>query len=162
MQFRWGGRDWVPRMGNITWVTSEFENSEEEQYHSTHHPFRFMGRFPSCISLTFNLIPFYHCPRVPLSIKEDTDPVTWLCPFPALLAYCRRPSSFQRKDEPWQAWCCGMGWGDGRSLDYKDTERRGCVPGASSQTVSQTPHLAQGKAPRANAMDTSTMLWMPG
>lgn len=112
-----------------------------------------MGRFPSCISLTFNLIPFYHCPRVPLSIKEDTDPVTWLCPFPALLAYCRRPSSFQRKDEPWQAWCCGMGWGDGRSLEYKDTERRGCVPGASSQTVSQTPHLAQGKAPRANAMD---------
>lgn len=113
--------------------------------------------FPSCISLTFNLIPFYHCPRVPLSIKEDTDPVTWLCPFPALLAYCRRPSSFQRKDEPWQAWCCGMGWGDGRSLDYKDTERRACVPG-----VSQTPHLAQGKALRANAMDTSTMLWRPG
>lgn len=50
-----------------------------------------------------------------------------------------------------------MGWGDGRSLDYKDTERRACVPG-----VSQTPHLAQGKAPRANAMDTSTMLWRPG
>lgn len=62
--------------------------------------------------------------------------------------------------KPWQAWCCGMGWGDGRSLNYKDTESRGCVPGASSQTVSQTPHLAQGKAPRANGMDTSTMLWM--